>query len=101
MAGKQERLAGKKGCIRRKTGRLGQAGRKDRLYKKEDRQAGAGRQAETKRRAMHAGNTTVPIKMRIPANTSHPRKTPNYQCVTRCASADERWTVEGYFGLGV
>jgi hypothetical protein len=28
------------GCIRRKTGRLGQAGRKDRLYQKEDRQAG-------------------------------------------------------------
>jgi hypothetical protein len=28
QAGRQERLAGKIGCIRRKTGRLGQAGRK-------------------------------------------------------------------------
>jgi hypothetical protein len=41
--GRQERLAGKIGYVRRKTGRLGQAGRNDRLYKKEDRQAGAGR----------------------------------------------------------
>ncbi len=41
-------MAGKIGCIRRKTGRLVQAGRKgwqeNRLFKKEDRQAGAGRQ---------------------------------------------------------
>jgi hypothetical protein len=33
-------LAGKIGCIRRKTDKLGQAGRINRLYKKEDRQAG-------------------------------------------------------------
>ncbi len=38
-------MAGKIGCIRRKTGRqAGKFGRKDRLYKKEDRQARAGRQ---------------------------------------------------------
>ncbi len=43
-------MAGKIDCIRRKKGRMGQAGRKD-------------RQAETKRRAKQAGNTTVPRKM--------------------------------------
>ncbi len=43
------------GCIRRKTGRLGQAGRNDRLYKKEDRQAGAGRQEIQADRNKEAG----------------------------------------------
>ncbi len=42
-------MAGKICRVKRKTGRLGQGGRKDwhekyRLYKKEDRQAAAGRQ---------------------------------------------------------
>jgi hypothetical protein len=53
VVGRQEGLAGKIGCIRRKTGRLGQADRKE-------------RQAE--QRGKQACNATVHRKMGMPAN---------------------------------